>query len=99
MDKQGYEAKFVELSGALKQKFGNLNLSPDELKKSMTSPDEFINLVSTRTGVPKEEASRKVHEVMETLHIDDEMSKGFMAKLTDKVESKYEQIKSKFSHH
>lgn len=101
MDKLAYESKFNELSGALKQKFGNvnLNLSPDELKKAMTSPDEFIALVATRTGVPKEEASKKVYQVMDSLHIDDAMAKGFMAKFTDKVESKLDAIKNKFTHH
>lgn len=99
MDRQVYEAKFTELSGALKQKFGDLNLSADELKKAMTSPDEFIALVSAKTGVSKEEASQKVHQVMTSLHIDDDMAKGFMSKFADKVESKYEQIKNKFTHH
>lgn len=99
MDKQAYEKKFTELSGALKQKFSNLNLSADELKIAMTSPDEFITLVSEKTGVSKEEASAKVHQVMESLHIDDAMAKGFMAKFGDKVESKFEKIKEKFTHH
>lgn len=42
--------------------------------------------------------AKKVHQIMDSLHIDDEMAKGFMAKIGDKVESKFEQIKSKFSH-
>lgn len=99
MDKQAYESKFNELSGALKQKFSNLNLTPDELKKAMTNQDEFISLVSKKTGVPQNEASAKVHQVMETLHIDESMAKGFMAKFGEKVESKFEKIKDKFSHH
>ncbi|MBV2168787.1 MAG: hypothetical protein KUL82_08780 [Bdellovibrio sp.] len=98
MDKDMIQGKLTELSGALKQNFGNLNLSEDELKKAMTSPDEFVSLVSQKTGLPKEETSKKVHQVMDTLHIDDAMAKGFMAKIGDKVESKFEQIKNKFSH-
>lgn len=99
MDKQTYESKVNELSGALKQKFSNLNLSSDELKKAITSPDEFISLVSQKTGVPKDEASQKIHQVMETLHIDETTAKGFMAKLGEKVESNFEKVKDKFSHH
>lgn len=99
MDKQMFEGKFNEFSTALKQKFSNANLSEEELRKAVTSPDEFASLVSQRTGIPKEEASQKVHQVMDTLHVDDETAKGFMAKFGDKVESKFEQIKNKFSHH
>lgn len=99
MDTQTVESKFSELSGALNQKFGNLNLTQDELRKAMASPDGLVALVSQKTGIPKDEASRKVHEVMSDLHIDDEMAKGFMAKVADKVESKFGQIKDKFTHH
>lgn len=98
MDKQSLEGKFNEFSGALKSKFSNLNLSEEEIKKAMASPDDLINLVSQKTGIPKEEASQKVHQVMDSLHIDDATAKGFMAKLADKVENKYEEFKNKLSH-
>ncbi len=98
MDKQAFEGKFTELSSVLRLKFSNLNLTDEELKIAMQSPDEFVELVSQKTGVPREEASQKVHQVMDTLHVDDEASKGFMAKLADKVENKYDEIKSKFTH-
>lgn len=98
MDKEALFGKFNEVSGALKQKFGDLNLSEDELKKALNSPDEFIALVSQKTGISQEEASKKVHQVMDTLHIDDDTAKGYMAKFADKVESKYEEFKNKLSH-
>lgn len=99
MEKQSYESKLGDLSSALKQKFNNLNLTSDELKKALTSPDEFISLVSLKTGIPKEEASKKVHEVMESAHIDEAIAKGFMAKMSGKVESGFEKFKEKFSRH
>ncbi|MEK2646742.1 hypothetical protein [Bdellovibrio sp. BCCA] len=98
MDKQFLEGKFNEVSGALKQKFSNLNLSDEELKKAMSSPDELVNLVSQKTGLPPEEARQKVHQALDTLHISDEQAKGFMAKFADKVESKYAEFKNKLTH-
>lgn len=99
MDTQMFQGKIGEISTALKSQFSNLNLSEEELKKAMASPDDLINLVCERTGISKEEASKKVHAMMSTLHIDDETAKGWMAKLTDKVEHKYDEIKNKLSHH
>ncbi|WP_374075441.1 hypothetical protein [Bdellovibrio bacteriovorus] len=98
MDKQFLEGKFNEVSGALKQQFSNLNLSDEEIRKAMSSPDDLVDLVSQKTGLPKEEASKRVHQVMDSLHIDDAQAKGFMAKFADKVESKYEEFKNKLSH-
>ena len=98
MDTQMFQGKIGEISTALKSQFANLNLSEDEIKKALASPDDLINLVCARTGVSKEEASKKVHAMMSTLHIDDETAKSWMAKLTDKVEHKYGEIKSKFTH-
>ncbi len=98
MDTQMFQGKFGEISNALKSQFSNLNLSEDELKKAMASPDDLINLVCERTGLSKEEASKKVHSLMSSLHIDDETAKSWMAKLSDKVEHKYDEIKSKFTH-
>lgn len=98
MDKQFLEGKFNEVSGALRQQFSNLNLSDEEIKKALASPDDLVALVSQKTGIPKEEASKRVHQVMDTLHIDDAQAKGFMAKFADKVESKYEEFKRKLSH-
>ncbi|WII73120.1 hypothetical protein QJS83_04440 [Bdellovibrio sp. 22V] len=99
MDTQALQTKFNEFSGALKEKFGNIDLSQDELRKAMTSPDEFAELVSEKTGLPKEECNQKVHQVMDSLHIDDATAKGFMAKFSDTIEKKYDQFKSKFTHH
>lgn len=98
MDTQMFQGKFNEISGALKSQFANLNISEDDLKKAMSSPDDLINLICERTGISKEEATTKVHAMMSSLHIDDETAKSWMAKFSDKVEHKYDELKSKFTH-
>lgn len=99
MKTQMFKDKFGEISTALKSQFSNLNLSEEELKKAMSSPDDLVNLVCERTGLSKEEASKKVHSMMSTLHIDDETAKSWMAKLSASVEHKYDELKNKFTHH
>lgn len=99
MDTQSvFQGKVGEISNALKSQFTNLNLSEDDIKMALKSPDDLINLICERTGISKEEATQKVHSVMSTLHIDDETAKSWMAKFGDKVESKYDAFKSKFTH-
>ena len=95
LNKEALSGKFNEFSGALKQKLGNINLSDEELKQAMSNPEQLIDLVAQKTGIPREEASQKVHQVMDTLNIDETTAKGFMAKVSDKVDK----IKNKFSHH
>ena len=100
MDTQSiFQGKIGEISNALKNQFANLNLSEDELKAAMKSPDDLMNYVCEKTGVSKEEATQKVHSVMSSLHIDDDTAKSWMAKFSDKVESRYDAFKDKFSHH
>mgnify|MGYP003343178706 CR=1 FL=1 len=98
MDKSMFEGKIGEISNSLKAKFANLNLSEEEIRTAMQSPDDLVDTISAKTGLPKEEAKAKVHEVMSELHIDDEMAKSWMAKFGDKVEHKYAEFKSKFTH-
>lgn len=98
MDKQTFESKFGDISQAFKQKFSNLNLSDDELKKALKNPDDLISLVSAKTGISREEADKKVHQVMARFNITDETAKGLMAKWGDKVGDKISDIKNKLSH-
>ncbi|MDG0815415.1 hypothetical protein [Bdellovibrio svalbardensis] len=99
MDTQMFQGKIGEISNALKSQFANLNLSDDEIKKAMSSPDDLINLICERTGISHEEASKRVHTMMSSLNISDETAKGWMAKLSETVEHKYDEIKNKFTHH
>lgn len=98
MDKQFFDSKIGDFSNALKQKFSGLNLTDEEIKKAMRNPDEFVSLVSAKTGVPREEADKRVHQAMSTVGIDDATVKGFMEKWGDKVGDKLTEIKNKFSH-
>ncbi|MBO9668603.1 MAG: hypothetical protein J7501_17525 [Bdellovibrio sp.] len=92
------ESKFGEISSALKSQFSNLNLSEAQIKDAMKSPDDLINLISEKTGMSREAASQKVHELMTKYNISDEQAKGFMAKMEQKFESGIDAIKSKFTH-
>lgn len=95
MNKQ-FESKLTEFNGALKQKFAGLNISEEELRRVSKSPDELVTLVSQKTGAPREEVDKKVHQLMDDLHIGE--GKGFFGKFTEKVENKYEEIKNKLTH-
>ena len=98
MDKQVFEGKFNEMSSAIKSQFSNLNLSEEQLKDAMKSPDDLINLISEKTGISKEDAAQKVHAMMTQYNVSDEQAKGFMAKLEEKIEHGVDTIKSKFTH-
>ena len=98
MEKPVFEGKFNEISSALKSQFANLNLSEQQIKDAMKSPDDLINLVSEKTGISKEAATEKVHAMMAQYNISDEQAKGFMAKLEEKIEHGVDTIKSKFTH-
>jgi len=98
MDTQMFEGKYNEVSSALKSQFSNLNISEEELKQALSSPDDLINFICEKTGLSKEEATQKVHSLMSSLHIDDETAKSWMAKFGESVEHKYDELKSKFTH-
>ncbi|UXR64320.1 hypothetical protein EZJ49_14725 [Bdellovibrio bacteriovorus] len=98
MDKQAIENKFGDFSSALKQKFAGLNLTDEEIKKALKNPDDLVSLVSAKTGISREEADKRVHQVMSTVGIDDATVKGFMEKWGDKVGDKLADIKNKLSH-
>lgn len=98
MDKQSIDSKLGDFSSALKQKFSNLNLSDEEIKKALKNPDELITLVSSKAGISREEADKRVHQVMSKVGIDDATVKGFMDKWGDKVGEKIAEIKNKLSH-
>lgn len=98
MDTSMFEGKFGDITSALKSQFPKMNISEEEIKTAMQSPDDLIQLVCDRTGLSKEEASQKVHSVMDSLHISDETAKGWMAKLSANVEHKYGELKDKFLH-
>jgi hypothetical protein len=95
---QSLDSKFGEISSALKSQFSNLNLSEAQIKDALKSPDDLINLISEKTGMSREAASQKVHEMMTQYNITDEQAKGFMAKMEQKFESGIDAIKSKFNH-
>ena len=94
MDKQVCEGKVTEISGALKQKLSSLNLSEEELRNTNGDFDQIVSLVSQKLGIPKEEASVKVEQVMSSLNLDESSTHRF----SEKVAKKYEEIKSKFMH-
>ncbi|QDK39059.1 hypothetical protein [Bdellovibrio sp. NC01] len=98
MDMQMFEGKFGDIKSALQSQFPSMNISEDEIKTALRSPDDLIQLVCDRTGLSKDEASKKVHSVMDSLHISDETAKGWMAKLSENVEHKYGELKDKFLH-
>ncbi len=94
MDLQPFTGKIGELSSEVKQKFGALNLTESELQLALTNKEEFIKLISEKSGIPKDQVEIKVRGVMEKLHIDDNMAKSF----GEKVTSKFNEIKDRFSH-
>jgi len=98
MEKPVFGEKFSEMSSALKSQFANLNLSDEQIKDALKSPDDLINLISEKTGISKEAATQKVHAMMTQYNVSDEQAKGFMAKLEEKIEHGVDTIKSKFTH-
>lgn len=92
------EGKLGQFSSALKSNFKNLNLSDDEIKKAFKNPDELTRLISSKTGIAKDEVDKRVHQAMSTAGIDDSTVKGFMEKWGDKVGDKIADIKNKMSH-
>ena len=94
MDKQVFEGKFTEISGAFKQKLSSLNLSEEELRNTNGDFDQIVSLVSQKLGIPKEEASVKVKQVMSSLNLDESSTNSF----SEKVAKTFEEIKSKFIH-
>ncbi len=94
MDKQMFEGHLSDISGAMKQKFSNLNLSEDEIKATHGDPEELIDLVCSKTGVSREEATKQVNQVMSSLSLDDSATKSF----GEKISAKFDEIKDKFTH-
>ncbi|WP_413582622.1 hypothetical protein [Bdellovibrio sp. HCB288] len=94
----GLQSHFGEISSALKSQFSNLNLSEDQIREALKSPDDLVNLICEKTGLSKEAAKEKVHSLMAQYNISDDQAKGFMARMTDKVEDGIDAIKSKFTH-
>lgn len=93
MNTELFQSKFKEVSGELQKKFSGLNLTDDEIQRAKGSVDELATLVSSKLGISKEEAMKKIEAI--TNHLDTDKSKSFM----DKVEEKFEEIKDKFTHH
>lgn len=96
MDLEPFTGKIGELSSEVKQNFGTLNLTENELQLAMVNTDEFIRLISEKSGVPKEDVAAKVHQVMEKLHIEE--SSRLTPKFGEKVTAKFNEIKDRFSH-
>ncbi len=94
----GLQSKFGEISSALKSQFANLNLSDAQIKDALKSPDDLVSLICEKTGMSKEAATQKVHEMMAQYNITDEQAKSFMARWGEKVEHGIDTIKSKFTH-
>lgn len=94
MDKQMFEGKFNEISGALKQKLSSLNLTEEELRSTHGDFDQIVNLVSQKLGIPPEEAKEKVKQVMSSLNLDESSTQSF----SEKVAKTFDEIKSKFTH-
>jgi uncharacterized protein YjbJ (UPF0337 family) len=90
MNTELFQSKFKEVSGELQKKFSSLNLTDEEIQRAKGSADELATLVSSKLGISKEEAMKKIEAI--TSHLDD---KSFM----DKVGEKFEEIKDKFTHH
>lgn len=98
INKEILSEKSSSIISGLKSKFPKLNLSETEMRTALKDPDELVELICSRTGMPKEQVEEKVHKVLTSVGIDSEKAKGFMAKMGSKVENKFDQIKDKFSH-
>ncbi|MFS4459502.1 hypothetical protein [Bdellovibrio sp. HCB2-146] len=94
MDKQMFEGKFSEISGALKQKLSSLNLTEEEIRNTNGDFDQIVSLVATKLGVPESEAREKVKQVMSSLNIDESSTQSF----SEKVAKTFDEIKNKFIH-
>lgn len=94
MDKQMFEGKFNEISGALKQKLSSLNLTEEELKNTNGDFDQIVSLVASKLGIPETEAREKVKQVMSSLNIDESSTQSF----SEKVAKTFDEIKNKFIH-
>lgn len=94
MDKQMFEGKFNEISGALKQKLSSINLTEEELKNTHGDFNKIAGLVSAKLGIPPEEAREKVKQVMSSLNINEGSTRSF----SEKVAKTFDEIKSKFTH-
>ena len=90
------DRNFSQITSALKEEFKGIKFTEEEVRECLTSREEFVELICRKTGLPKQEVSHKVQQLLSRFETDSDSNQGFMAKVTNKVEGTMESLKEKF---
>jgi uncharacterized protein YjbJ (UPF0337 family) len=99
MNKDIFEGKFKEISGEIKKKWGEL--TDDDIKRTQGNAQALAGLLQQKLGVQKEEATRDVSDILDTLerkYSPQQVRESAGERLSDKVNRKVDEMKDKIKH-
>lgn len=88
MNRDIFEGKFKEISGEIKKKWGEL--TDDEIRRTQGNAEALAGIVQQKMGVDRDEATRNVSDVLQSLE-----RKFSPQKVSDAVNEKVDSLKQK----